>query len=79
MRHRNELNLDKIEADLRAEADFIATRKSEKGCTLKWTKDYESPAIVFDKNCIDSVRASAVDVVGQARVREVYSGAGHDR
>ncbi|KAF8598980.1 amidase [Ceratobasidium sp. AG-I] len=78
MRHRNELDLDKIEAELRDEAELIATAKSEKGCNLKWTKDFESPAIIFDEGCIESVRASAIEVVGRERVREVYSGAGHD-
>ncbi|QRV88232.1 Gly-Xaa carboxypeptidase [Ceratobasidium sp. AG-Ba] len=78
MRHLNVLQLDKIETELRVESESIATTKCEKGCSVTWTKDYESPAVSFDEGCISAVRSAAIDTVGEEKVREMYSGAGHD-
>ncbi|KAG9125585.1 hypothetical protein FRC07_006995 [Ceratobasidium sp. 392] len=79
MRHRDSVQLDKIEAGLQAEAELIATTGSEKGCMLKWTKDYDAPAVKFDEGCISAVRAAAFETVGESVVRDMFSGAGHDR
>ncbi|QRW02368.1 Gly-Xaa carboxypeptidase [Ceratobasidium sp. AG-Ba] len=78
MRHRSVLQLDKIETELRTESESIATTKCEKGCSVKWTKDYESRAVSFDEGCISAVCSAAIDTVGEEKVRDMYSGAGHD-
>ncbi|KUI61667.1 N-carbamoyl-L-amino acid hydrolase [Cytospora mali] len=47
--------------------------------SVKWTTDFESPAVLFHKDCIDSVRAAAKSVLGDDRLyRDMTSGAGHD-
>lgn len=47
--------------------------------SVKWTTDFESPAVLFHQDCIASVRASAKSVLGDDRLyRDMTSGAGHD-
>ncbi|KUI68581.1 hypothetical protein VM1G_04304 [Cytospora mali] len=47
--------------------------------SVKWTTDFESRAVLFHKDCIDSVRAAAKSVLGEHRLyRDMTSGAGHD-
>lgn len=47
--------------------------------SVTWTTDFESPAVLFHEDCIESVRAAAKSVLGDDRLyRDMTSGAGHD-
>lgn len=47
--------------------------------SVKWTTDFESPAVLFHQDCISSVRAAARSVLGDETLyRDMTSGAGHD-
>jgi hydantoinase/carbamoylase family amidase len=49
------------------------------GCKVEWTQDFESHGTLFNENCKRAVEKAAVDVVGQDKIKEIISGAGHDR
>ncbi|RFU34172.1 hypothetical protein B7463_g2129, partial [Scytalidium lignicola] len=52
-----------------------------KGCTVSWKLDTSSPAVKFDKDCIQCVEDSAKDMLrtkADMQVKQMTSGAGHD-
>ncbi|KYK58813.1 hydantoinase/carbamoylase family amidase [Drechmeria coniospora] len=53
-------------------------REDGKGVHLRWTLDTDSPAVKFDRRCIEAVEAAADNVVGRDRWLPITSGAGHD-
>ncbi|KAF7713659.1 N-carbamoyl-L-amino-acid hydrolase [Penicillium ucsense] len=77
-----------VEDELRSAFDEIAAAEGAgigKPCQVKWTLDFDSPAIKFHEDCIDCVQESALAVVAdapvadtKALVRPIMSGAGHD-
>jgi acetylornithine deacetylase/succinyl-diaminopimelate desuccinylase-like protein len=77
MRHPSTSALLKLSDAVKAEALSIASR-TERGCQLQWKVDSTVPATVFHMDCIEAVREAAVRIVGEDKVREVVSGAGHD-
>jgi len=48
------------------------------GCKVEWTQDFESRGTLFNENCRRAIEKAAVDVVGEDKVKEIISGAGHD-
>lgn len=54
------------------------SKEDGKGVKVSWTLDTDSPAVKFDKNCIDAVSRAAENVAGKAGWRHITSGAGHD-
>lgn len=78
MRHPDDAQLDKIEADIYKEAKRIANADCEQGCQLSWNCTTRSKAVVFDDECVNAVREAAVNIVGRDMVRDIFSGAGHD-
>lgn len=79
IRHPSTSTMLQISDAIRAEAGQIAVEQSEKGCSLTWTVDSTVPATVFHDDCVDAIREAAIDVVGEDKVSDVVSGAGHDR
>lgn len=58
---------------------FEAIAKQDgKGVKLTWTLDTDSPAVKFDKECIQAVEAAANNIVGPDGWLPITSGAGHD-
>lgn len=79
IRHPDDKALDSMDAEIQAEAERIAREDSERGCHLGWKVDFNSPSINFSEQCIDIVRDAAKEVVPESQIRDLYSGAGHDR
>ncbi|KAK7218007.1 hypothetical protein V2G26_006010 [Clonostachys chloroleuca] len=48
------------------------------GVAISWTLDTDSPAAVFDKQCISAVEQAASSLVGPDGWLHIASGAGHD-
>ncbi|KAH8811807.1 carboxypeptidase-like protein Ss [Xylogone sp. PMI_703] len=52
-----------------------------KGCTVSWKLDTSSPAVKFDKDCVQCIEDSAKSMLGSqagVQVKRMTSGAGHD-
>ncbi|KAL1876464.1 hypothetical protein Daus18300_002708 [Diaporthe australafricana] len=77
-----------VESELKRDFETFAQRGSIDGnsepaqrlpLSVKWTTDFESPAVLFHQDCISSVRAAAKSVLGDEKLyRDMTSGAGHD-
>lgn len=78
IRHMDNGELDKMEKDLRERCDEIAGAKTSRGTKVKWEPLFGNGAVVFHDQCTSAVRAAAQAAVGDALVRDIYSGAGHD-
>ncbi|EXJ70000.1 uncharacterized protein A1O5_07073 [Cladophialophora psammophila CBS 110553] len=72
--HSNE-TLDKMAQNVREACASIAQGNS---CTVDIKQIWRSAAVEFHKDCIDAVRASAIELVGEDGYRELPAGAGHD-
>lgn len=79
--------VEAVEADLRRDFALLAEGKGIDGrgagaplpLSVRWTTDFASPAVLFHKDCISAVRASAESVLGSSKLyRDMTSGAGHD-
>lgn len=55
-----------------------AGRRSVTGCKVDWKETFHSPAIRFDSRCVEMIRTAAERLVGEDKVMDVVSGAGHD-
>lgn len=73
LRHPSDLALARLDAALHAEAQAIA--KAEK-LEIALDPYWSSPAVVFDKAAVETVRGAA-EKLGYS-TREIVSGAGHD-
>lgn len=61
------------------EAEEASTPRGGLPLSATWTTDFVSPAVLFSKDCISAVRASARSVLGgEGLYRDMTSGAGHD-
>ncbi|HZH26051.1 MAG TPA: M20 family metallo-hydrolase [Azospirillaceae bacterium] len=72
-RHPEDATLDRMEAAL---AKAMETIPAELGLEVDWKRIWDSPAVRFDPDCIQAVRAGA-EKAGYP-TREMVSGAGHD-
>ncbi|KAL3956876.1 hypothetical protein ACCO45_009722 [Purpureocillium lilacinum] len=54
------------------------SKEDGKGVALSWTLDTDSPAVKFDRDCIQAVEAAATELVGPDGWLPITSGAGHD-
>ncbi|KAM3556121.1 hypothetical protein MY1884_005221 [Beauveria asiatica] len=85
LRHGSDQVLAKMVDECRA-AFQSAAQDTEKGCQVGWTLLVDSPAVVFDQDCIsaveDSAAAACAGLPGGASSerlwRRIVSGAGHD-
>jgi hydantoinase/carbamoylase family amidase len=77
IRHPEDNAVGQIEKAIHKEA--IRITKDEGQCKLQWTMDTDSKAVNFDPHCIQAVRESAQEAVGDDKWIEMRSGAGHDR
>ncbi|UNI22227.1 hypothetical protein JDV02_008134 [Purpureocillium takamizusanense] len=54
------------------------SKEDGKGVSVDWTLDTDSPAVKFDRGCIQAVEAAATNLVGRDGWLPITSGAGHD-
>lgn len=78
IRHMDDKVLDAMETDLRAKCDEIAGAKTSRGTKVKWEPLFGNGAVFFHDKCTSAVREAAKVAVGEDKVRDIYSGAGHD-
>lgn len=86
IRHVSDHSLAEIENQCRNDFARIASQKSERGCNIEWRELVDSPAVTLHKDCIETVRSSAEEVVKHfpmtAQDGEMWkymiSGVGHD-
>ncbi|KAK6463296.1 beta alanine synthase [Scheffersomyces coipomensis] len=77
VRNPTDEGLTKILADIKETFPIIA-KESGKKLAVEFELIYTSDAVKFHPDCISSVRDSAISIVGESKVREMQSGAGHD-
>jgi hydantoinase/carbamoylase family amidase len=53
-------------------------KEEGRGVQIKWTLDTDSPAVKFDRDCIQAVQTAAESLVGPNGWLPLTSGAGHD-
>jgi acetylornithine deacetylase/succinyl-diaminopimelate desuccinylase-like protein len=63
IRHATDEHLAEIEDRCRAEFTRIAAEESERGCAVDLMELVNSPALVFNQDCIEVVRFSAMKAV----------------
>ncbi|KAH0840558.1 N-carbamoyl-L-amino acid hydrolase [Fonsecaea pedrosoi] len=73
--HLSNNTLDKMADIVRELCASIAESNS---CTVDIKQIWRSAGVEFHKDCIDAVRSSAIELVGQDGYRELPAGAGHD-
>lgn len=86
VRHVEDETLAKIIKECEDEFLRISRDDSEKGCEVEWELLVDSPAVVFNPECISVVEQSAADVLstlpqatsGERLWKYMISGAGHD-
>jgi acetylornithine deacetylase/succinyl-diaminopimelate desuccinylase-like protein len=86
LRHVKDAVLAEMVGECETEFQRICEKDSEKGCLVEWELLVDSPAVVFHKDCIAAVEASAADVcsslTGERQAKQLWkpmiSGAGHD-
>ncbi|KAL4887357.1 beta-alanine synthase [Aspergillus karnatakaensis] len=78
-RHQRTEVVEKIRSEMREEFTRIASHDSGLGCTVDFNMAPLVASTVFDEKCINCVRESANESVGEFLTMEMQSGAGHDR
>ncbi|KAL9113297.1 MAG: hypothetical protein Q9227_002632 [Pyrenula ochraceoflavens] len=86
VRHPSDEKLAELEKRCRAEFHQLASKDCEKGCLVEWKQLIDSPAVVFHKDCVAAVEASAADALESLPMtasdgrlwKYMTSGAGHD-
>ena len=73
LRHPDQAVLDSMEDAFKA---IVATTAEKFGLSAEVHEEWKSPAVSFDKNCIEAVRQSTHDL--GYTCKEMFSGAGHD-
>jgi hydantoinase/carbamoylase family amidase len=73
--HLSNDTMDSMAQSVRSLCDEIAQKH---GCTVDIEQIWRSEAVAFHEDCIDAVRASAIELVGEDQYRELPAGAGHD-
>lgn len=73
--HLSNDTMAKMEERVRQTCAELATAGS---CKVDIERIWRSVAVDFDPQCIDAVRAAAIDLVGKDGYRELPAGAGHD-
>lgn len=84
-RHVEDKVLGEMINECQEEFTRIAKEDSEKGCEVEWDLLVDSPAVVFNEECIAAVEESAQDVLARdvpetkdKLWKYMISGAGHD-
>lgn len=78
IRHMQDAELDKMEAQLRQTVDDIARGPTPRtSCSVTWKALFRNDAVQFDPACIEAVREAA-EFAAPGSTRDIYSGAGHD-
>ncbi|EIN04103.1 amidase hydantoinase/carbamoylase [Punctularia strigosozonata HHB-11173 SS5] len=70
--------LDAVERDLIDATFEIALKESELGCDVNWKRTSVANAVQFPPAGVECVKEAGVAVVGEKKVLEIVSGAGHD-
>ncbi|KAL6835838.1 hypothetical protein J3E69DRAFT_319639 [Trichoderma sp. SZMC 28015] len=77
IRHPEDAVLNVVENRIFESFEAIA-KKDGRGVQLNWTLDTDSPATLFDPDCIKMVAKAATDLLGEQGWQYITSGAGHD-
>ncbi|KAK7427318.1 hypothetical protein QQZ08_006255 [Neonectria magnoliae] len=86
VRHVNDEVLRNMVEECEAEFKHISQEECEKGCEVEWELLVDSPAVLFNQECISMVEQSAAEVCstlprppsGTKLWKPMISGAGHD-
>lgn len=73
-------HLDNDTRDLmvRKTKEICSTTAAGENCQVSFENTWDSRGVRFDEGCIDTVRAAAIDLVGEDGYVELPAGAGHD-
>lgn len=77
-RCEDEERLNEMILEVKVAVEKICAGASGGNVRAEFEAIQKSPAVVFDRKCVDCVEASAHDVVGPEQLRTIVSGAGHD-
>jgi acetylornithine deacetylase/succinyl-diaminopimelate desuccinylase-like protein len=88
VRARTDEVLGKVEAEMKAEFEKLRqgealvegeVRSQKADCEIEWKDDFRSPAVHFNKECIDCVEESCAEIFGSktsSLISPMVSGAG---
>lgn len=81
LRHSSDEVLSKMTQELKSQVQEIcsSTELNFKPIESEWRTITQTSAVKFDKSCVDCVRESANEILGEDGWEEMVSGAGHDR
>lgn len=77
LRHPRDDILQDLHRQVMAAFDEIASSDG-RGVELKWSLDFDNPAVKFHPDCVRATKEAALKVAGAQGVLEMTSGAGHD-
>ncbi|EFQ30364.1 hydantoinase/carbamoylase family amidase [Colletotrichum graminicola M1.001] len=77
IRHPEDTVVEEVQQQCLRSFEGIA-KQDGRGVELQWTLDNDSPAVKFDKGCIQAVEDAANGLVGADGWLPLTSGAGHD-
>ncbi|KAK1566303.1 hydantoinase/carbamoylase family amidase [Colletotrichum navitas] len=77
VRHPEDAVVEEVQQQCLRSFEEIA-KQDGRGVELRWTLDTDSPAVKFDKECIQAVEDAANGLVGPDGWLPLTSGAGHD-
>ncbi|KZL68124.1 beta-alanine hydrolase (N-carbamoyl-L-amino acid hydrolase) [Colletotrichum tofieldiae] len=77
IRHPDDAIVEEVQQQCVRSFEKIA-KEDGRGVELQWTLDTDSPAVKFDKECIEAVEKAANGLVGPDGWLPLTSGAGHD-
>lgn len=78
IRHHSDESLAKMEEGIKASVTAMQAVEGTKGFQVEWKETYHSRFVPFHQDCISAIRGAAEGVVGEDKVRDIVSGAGHD-
>lgn len=78
IRHPDPTVVRAMEEDIRTLSSSLLKTGNKWECNVNFEVMFDAPAAIFAKECRDAIREAAVASVGESKVRELVSGAGHD-
>lgn len=78
IRHHSDAALGDMQKDILSAARDIVAAQGRYPLNIEFDPMFDYPATTFDDTCRSAIRAAAVASVGEAAVRDIVSGAGHD-
>lgn len=78
IRHPDPAAVRAMEADIRTLSSSLLQTGNKWECKVDFEEMFDAPAAIFAMECRDAIREAAIASVGEGKVRELVSGAGHD-